>query len=71
MGLATLTANYSSRVGGYFVFVKCDICGAQGKAFISFSNPDSAAVQWENPPCINAVEAWNMRNGRRDSYAED
>lgn len=69
MGTARLYCNYSRKVNGYFVFVKCDICGAQGKTFVSNEDPSSDDVQWNNQTCVNAVKAWNMRNG--ESYAED
>lgn len=60
-GKSYLNANYSYKIHGYFVFVKCDICGAQGKIFLSKDNPED--VKWNNQGCRNAVDAWNMRNG--------
>ena len=60
-GVSYLYANYSRKIGGYFVFVKCDICGAQGKIYSSKRDPD--ADGWENEACVNAIAAWNMRTG--------
>jgi len=60
-GVACINANYSYKVRKYFVFVKCDICGAQGKAYISEEEP--AAADWDNTACRDAVSAWNMRTG--------
>ena len=58
-GTACLNANYSYKTRTYFVFVKCDICGAQGKIYNSTEEP--AAAEWNNNACIDAVKAWNMR----------
>jgi hypothetical protein len=58
-GTACIHANYSYKIRRYFVFVKCDICGAQGKIFTSEEEP--AAEDWNNAACIDAVNAWNMR----------
>ena len=58
-GTACLNANYSYKTRSYFTFVKCDICGAQGKAY---SSPDEPAQQeWNNSSCVDAIKAWNMR----------
>lgn len=46
----------------YLVFVECDICGYRGKSYISDSDPDLEGINWENQPCNNAIEAWNMRS---------
>ena len=56
---ACLTANYSFRSRSYFVFVKCDLCGAQGKIYNSTSDP--AEESWNNAACNDAVRAWNLR----------
>ena len=58
-GLAVLASNYSYKARSYFVFVKCDICGAQGKIYNSDTEP--AADEWHNTACNAAVAAWNMR----------
>lgn len=60
-GTACLNANYSYKTRTYFVFVKCDICGAQGK--ITTSQEDPAADEWNNAACNTALEAWNLRKG--------
>ena len=58
-GAAYLNANFSYKIKRYFVFAKCDICGATGKAITSIEDP--AVSEWENTACITASEAWNMR----------
>ena len=58
-GVSYLNSNYSYKARTYFVFVKCDICGSQGKIYSSADEP--AAVEWNNEACDSAVEAWNMR----------
>lgn len=58
-GTALLNANYSYKTRSYFVFVKCEICGATGKTTTSQEEP--AAAGWNNPACNTAIEGWNMR----------
>lgn len=58
-GDADLEQNYSYKARSYFVFVKCSICGAQGKIFNSDEEP--AAAEWRNMACNSAAAAWNMR----------
>ena len=58
-GSGCLYSNYSYKSRSYFVFVKCEICGSQGKIYNSKDEP--AAVDWNNEACNSAVEAWNMR----------
>lgn len=65
-GSACLVANYSYKIRSYFVFVKCDICGATGKTYRSENNP--AIDEWNSIPCIDALNAWNMR---RKAYEEE
>ncbi len=57
--MAYLNANYSYKTRSYFVFVKCDICGATGKT--TTSQEDPAAEEWNNDACNRAIEAWNLR----------
>lgn len=64
-GDAFLTANYSQRVRRYFVYVKCDICGAQGKAYTCVEDP--AEQEWDNAACESAITAWNMRTYEDES----
>lgn len=63
-GTACLNANYSYKIRRYFTFVKCDICGAQGKTYTSEEKP--AEANWDNQSCRDAIGAWNMRNGVTD-----
>ena len=58
-GTACLNSNYSYKTRSYFVFVKCDICGAQGKIYNSPEDPQ--ATNWDNVACEDAINAWNMR----------
>ena len=58
-GTASLTQNYSYKIRSYFVFVKCDICGSQGKIYRSDTEP--AADDWDTQTCKDAIAAWNMR----------
>ena len=60
-GTANLYANYSYKTDTFFVMVKCDICGAQGKLYNSKEDP--AKEGWNNDACVGAVSAWNMRTG--------
>lgn len=54
-----MNSNYNSRARSFFVFVRCDICGAQGKTYTSPEPPQEA--NWENLACYDAIRAWNMR----------
>lgn len=58
-GVSFLSSSYSYKTRCYFVFVKCDICGSQGKIYRSDEEP--AATEWNNEACNSAIEAWNMR----------
>lgn len=62
-GTACLNASYGYRTLTYFIYVKCDICGATGKTYTSATDP--AIDNWENSACIDAVKAWNMRTTER------
>ena len=66
-GAACLNSNYSYRTRSYFVFVRCDVCGAQGKIYKSTDEPEAAG--WNNQPCRDAVAAWNMRTSEREAEA--
>ena len=58
-GTACLNGNYSYKIRTFFVFVKCDICGSQGKIYKSIEDP--AEVNWQDTSCDDAIKAWNMR----------
>ena len=64
-GTAWLTQNYNRTTSAYFVLVKCDVCGAQGKIYNSPEEP--AATCWINEACMAAVRAWNMRKGEENA----
>ena len=63
-GSACLNYNYSYRIRRYFVFVKCNICGAQAKVFTDEKNPEESG--WTDEACLDAVKAWNMRHNPND-----
>lgn len=63
-GTAFLNSNYSYKTRGYFVFVKCEVCGAHGK--VTTCPTDPAADEWNNDACNRSVEAWNLRKGGED-----
>ena len=58
-GIACLNYNYSNKARRFFVYVKCDICSAQGKPYTSVEDP--AAQEWDSIACRDAINAWNMR----------
>lgn len=58
-GVAYLNSHYSYKARRYFVFVKCEVCGSQGKIYSSQDEPK--AVSWNNDACNNAIDAWNLR----------
>lgn len=64
-GNASLYSNYSYKTRAYFVFVKCEVCGAQGK--ITSCDDDPAADEWKNTACETAVSAWNLRVSDKES----
>ena len=56
-GEGKLTCNYSRATRGYFVFVKCAMCGSQGKIYSTNTKPNGI-----DKVCTDAVKAWNMRH---------
>jgi hypothetical protein len=64
-GTACLNSSYSYKYRCYFVFVKCDICGAQGKIYSTQEEP--AAADWNNSACNDALRAWNMRTNEQEA----
>ena len=58
-GTACLNSNYSYKTRAYFVYVKCDVCRARAKTYLSREEPDT--VDWDNIACNDAINAWNMR----------
>lgn len=60
-GDANLYGNYSGKARSYFVFVKCNVCGSQGKIYNTPEDPERD--NWESLACENAVRVWNMRVG--------
>lgn len=58
-GEAGLYANYSYKKRKYFVFVKCEVCGSQGKILADDNDPEQS--NWNDSACDGAVRAWNLR----------
>ena len=58
-GQSELWYNYSRKINGYFIFVKCSLCGAQGRIYMSRESPEQS--DWDLNQCRYAVEAWNQR----------
>lgn len=58
-GSARLNASFSYKKRKYFVFVKCDVCGAQAKAFTDRKHPEGSG--WDDATCKDALAAWNLR----------
>lgn len=50
--------NYSGYYATYYTVAKCDICGAQGKAYSS-----KRPLEQDPTPAAEAAAAWNMRTG--------
>lgn len=67
-GSGRLNASYSYHAECYFVFVKCDICGAQTRSFRDDDDP--ANSDWKSVACNIAVEAWDMRSNDADEELE-
>ncbi len=67
-GVAYLNSNYSYKTRSYFIFVKCDICGATGKT--TCEQEDPAISEWQSDACERAIEAWNMRTGEKGATDE-
>lgn len=61
-GSACLNYSYSYKTRSYFVYVKCDICGATGKTYKSAEDP--AANGWNTTACNDAIAAWNLRTAQ-------
>ena len=58
-GNATLCAHKGKEKDTYFIFVKCDICRAQGTIFLAYADP--LENDWSDVACVKALQAWNRR----------
>ena len=67
-GEALLKANRASKGDWTFFFVKCDVCGAQSKAFseryISWDDIDPDDI-WDYPAAKSALRNWERRANER------
>lgn len=64
-GGGSLRQSYNRKEAVFFVYVRCDKCGAVGSKYICDEEP--AATNWNNQACKDAIAAWNMRNGKIDA----
>lgn len=61
-GSATLFRNYNYRSNVWFVFAKCEVCGAQGKSVPVRTDLDlEDETWWESYDCKKAEVFWNTR----------
>ena len=67
-GDATLYYTYSGKQRKYLVFVKCEICGSQGKLFADTNCPED--INWSDPACDSAIKAWNMRTTDKEEKTD-
>ena len=58
-GPAALQSCYAPKYRTNFVFVRCLICGSQGKRFTC--KDEDELDGWSGEACDSAVLAWNMR----------
>ena len=58
-GEAFLNANYSQKISRFFIFAKCEECGATGGTTCTKDDPQRYG--WNLPACKRAITAWNMR----------
>lgn len=58
-GNGDINRRWSNKNKVYFTFVRCEICGAQGKPFTEIDRNNG--LDWETEACYSAVMAWNMR----------
>lgn len=58
-GLADVKSRWWSTAKTYIVFVQCQVCSAQTKAFTSEDNP--VQHDWETPEVELAIDTWNKR----------
>lgn len=69
-GEAQLYSSYSYKMDTFFLYIKCEICGAQGKSVRTKDDPKEVNI-WETRACQNALAAWNMRVGEDYEESQD
>lgn len=67
-GTGCLWSNYSGRYRQFFIYVRCDICGSQGKTYACKEDPELNG--WSDKACNDAIKAWNMRTADREEEHE-
>lgn len=68
-GQAFLNMNFSHKWNCWYVAVRCDSCGAQGRSYRTDKDPTNAPE--ESLSCKNAIRGWNMRvveNGNEECW---
>lgn len=68
-GPARLHQRYARQMREYMIFVKCDICGAQGKIYNT--EQEASEIDWTGTACSLAAAAWNMRYPEEPSAAAE
>lgn len=58
-GSGCLISKYSYRLKTYMVYVRCDVCGAQGRIYTTDSEKDFES--WDSDTAYCAISAWNLR----------
>ena len=62
-GDACLHSRYTNKYRCFFVYVKCEICGATAKTVTDHEDPEDK--DWRDYACECAVRAWNLRAQER------
>ena len=68
-GNALLNQSYSWTKKKWFVYVRCELCGAQSKIYLSPEEP--AETDYSNDACKAAIGAWNTRASSYEKYDEE
>lgn len=62
-GEASIVNSYSVHRKRIFVYVRCDVCNSQGKTYTTSTKKEMGE---NNPANKYAVNAWNLRNERKN-----
>lgn len=58
-GTGCLIGQYSYKLKSYMIFVRCDVCGAQGRIYNTDDEKD--IENWNSDAAYCAISAWNLR----------
>ena len=61
-GASCLHSNYLREPDLYYVFVRCTVCGTEGKKIPTWDRPSE--YEWRGNEANLAISAWNMRTGK-------